>query len=313
MTSFLCYYTIIMQNIHIEHPEDSILNGDLSVLNWFTTNSNVTVKIDGSPAIVWGRNPSTGNFFVGTKSVFNKIKIKINESHQQIDNNHQGEVAEILHHCFDYLPRTNNIYQGDFLGFGGDSTYCANTITYEFPEKLTQNIIIAPHTYYEATTNRLRDCIKQPLKKRLTDTSHVLFVRPNVKISDQLDDIQDVCNFAKQIATLCEFPSNKQVTRIKKQLNTCIREGLEIDDITLEALASDNNVDINVLRLWKLVESIKMDMFCYLHPDDDILCTINDHYVDHEGYVMWNEFGLFKIVDRRTFSYHNFHVSRNRN
>ena len=302
-----------MQNIHIEHPEDSILNGDLSVLNWFTANSNVTVKIDGSPAIVWGRNPSTGNFFVGTKSVFNKIKIKINESHQQIDNNHQGEVAEILHHCFDYLPRTNNIYQGDFIGFGGNSTYCPNTITYDFPEKLTQNIIIAPHTYYEATTNRLRDCIKQPLKKRLTDTSHVLFVRPNVKISDQLDDIQDVCNFAKQIATLCEFPSVKQVTRIKKQLNTCIREGLEIDDITLEALASDNNVDINVLRLWKLVESIKMDMFCYLHPDDDIECTIDGHFVDHEGYVMWNEFGLFKIVDRRTFSYHNFHVSKNRN
>ena len=302
-----------MQNIHIEHPEDSILNGDLSVLNWFTANSNVTVKIDGSPAIVWGRNPSTGNFFVGTKSVFNKIKIKINESHQQIDNNHQGEVAEILHHCFDYLPRTNNIYQGDFIGFGGNSTYCPNTITYDFPEKLTQNIIIAPHTYYEATTNRLRDCIKQPLKKRLTDTSHVLFVRPNVKISDQLDDIQDVCNFAKQIATLCDFPSNKQVTRIKKQLNTCIREGLEIDDLTLDALASDNNVDINVLRLWKLVESIKMDMFCYLHPDDDIECTIDGHFVDHEGYVMWNEFGLFKIVDRRTFSYHNFHVSRNRN
>ena len=313
MTSFLCYYTIIMQNIHIEHPEDSILNGDLSVLNWFTANSNVTVKIDGSPAIVWGRNPSTGNFFVGTKSVFNKIKIKINESHQQIDNNHQGEVAEILHHCFDYLPRTNNIYQGDFIGFGGNSTYSPNTITYEFPEKLTQNIIIAPHTYYEATTNRLRDCIKQPLKKRLTDTSHVLFVRPNVKISDQLDDIQDVCNFAKQIATLCEFPSVKQVKRIKKQLNTCIREGLEIDDLTLEALASDNLIDINVLRLWKLVESIKMDMFCYLHPDDDIECTIDGHYVDHEGYVMWNEFGLFKIVDRRTFSYHNFHVSKNRN
>ena len=302
-----------MQNIHIEHPEDTILNGDLSVLNWFTADSNVTVKIDGSPAIVWGRNPSTGNFFVGTKSVFNKVKIKINESHQQIDNNHQGEVAEILHHCFDYLPRTNNIYQGDFIGFGGNSTYCPNTITYDFPEKLTQNIIIAPHTYYEATTNRLRDCIKQPLKKRLTDTSHVLFVRPNVKISDQLDDIQDVCNFAKQIATLCEFPSVKQVTRIKKQLNTCIREGLEIDDLTLEALASDNSIDINVLRLWKLVESIKMDMFCYIHPDDDIECTIDGHFVDHEGYVMWNEFGLFKIVDRRTFSYHNFHVSKNRN
>ena len=299
-----------MKNLHIEHTEDSILTGDLTVLDWFTADSNISVKIDGAPAIVWGTNPSTGNFFVGTKSVFNKVKIKINESHQQIDNNHQGEVAEILHHCFDYLPRTNNIYQGDFIGFGGNSTYCPNTITYDLSEKLTQNIIIAPHTYYEATTNRLRDCIKQPLKKRLTDTSHVLFVRPNVKISDQLDDIQDVCNFAKQIATLCEFPSDKQVTRIKKQLNTCIREGLEIDDITQEALASDNNIDVNVLRLWKLVQSIKLDMFQYIERQDDIECYIEDEECDHEGYVLVNEYGIYKIIDRDYFSRANFNRVR---
>ena len=76
-----------MKNTHIEHPEDSILNGDLSVLNWFTAKSKLSVKIDGAPAIVWGRNPATGNFFVGTKSVFNKVKIKINESHEDIDKN----------------------------------------------------------------------------------------------------------------------------------------------------------------------------------------------------------------------------------
>ena len=34
------------QNTHIEHPEDSILNGDLSVLDWFSTDSTVSVKID---------------------------------------------------------------------------------------------------------------------------------------------------------------------------------------------------------------------------------------------------------------------------
>jgi len=58
-----------MQNKHIEHPEDSILTGDLSVLDWFTAPSKVSVKIDGAPAIVWGRNPANGKFFVGTKSV----------------------------------------------------------------------------------------------------------------------------------------------------------------------------------------------------------------------------------------------------
>ena len=61
-----------LKNTHIEHPEDSVLNGDLTVLNWFTENGKISAKIDGAPAIVWGRNPRTENFFVGTKSVFNK-------------------------------------------------------------------------------------------------------------------------------------------------------------------------------------------------------------------------------------------------
>ena len=49
---------------HIEHPEDTILTGDLSVLNAFTTENNYSVKIDGSPAVVWGTHPETGKFFV---------------------------------------------------------------------------------------------------------------------------------------------------------------------------------------------------------------------------------------------------------
>ena len=42
------------QNTHIEHPEDSILNGDLSVLDWFSTDSTVSVKIDGKPCYCMG-------------------------------------------------------------------------------------------------------------------------------------------------------------------------------------------------------------------------------------------------------------------
>ena len=122
-----------MKNTHLQHPEDSILTGDLSVLDWFLEEKDLSVKIDGAPAIVWGINPATGNFFVGTKSVFNKVKIKINESHQDIDANHTGIVATILHNCFDYLPQTNGIFQGDFIGFGGSDEYTPNTITYKFP------------------------------------------------------------------------------------------------------------------------------------------------------------------------------------
>lgn len=59
--AFLCYHSY-MKNTHIEHPEDSILTGDLSVLDWFIAESNISAKIDGAPAIVWGTNPSNGKF-----------------------------------------------------------------------------------------------------------------------------------------------------------------------------------------------------------------------------------------------------------
>ena len=41
-----------MQLKHIEHPEDTILTGDLSAINWFTLQGKVSLKIDGCPAIV---------------------------------------------------------------------------------------------------------------------------------------------------------------------------------------------------------------------------------------------------------------------
>ena len=299
-----------MKNTHIEHPEDSVLNGDLSVLNWFTSNGNISTKIDGSPAIVWGTNPANDKFFVGTKSVFNKKLIKINHDHREIDRNHQGKVADILHKCLDNIHPTTGIYQGDFIGFGGNSTFLPNTIRYDFPEEdLNQEIIIAPHTYYECDDD-LRNAIPHPLQYTMKSDENVLYVQPKVTIDDDREDIQDMCSFARQMSTLCEFPSGKQVTRIKKQLNACIREGLEIDDITLEALAHDNNCDINVLRLWKLVQSIKHDMFPYIERQDEIDCYIDDEESDHEGYVFANEYGTFKIIDREFFSCANFNRVR---
>ena len=294
-----------MKNKHIEHPEDSILNGDLSVLNWFTADSHISVKIDGSPAIVWGTNPANNKFFVGTKSVFNKKLIKINHNHADVDRNHKGKVADILHLCLDNLPFTDNIYQGDYLGCGGTDSFNPNTIRYDFPDKVFQEIVIAPHTVYFAKKD-LRDAVAVPMDFTLIDTLNCKFVQPEVTLKEDRDSMIDRCNFARQIATLCEFPNDKQVTRIKKQLNTCIREEIEIDDITLDALAGDNEIDVNVLRLWQLVRSIKWDLFSFIERDDEIECYINDEECDHEGYVISNDYGTFKLVDRDVFSKNNF-------
>ena len=298
-----------MQNKHLEHPEDSVLSGDLNVLNWFTANGNISAKIDGSPAIVWGTNPVTNLFFVGTKSVFNKKLIKINHSHAEIDNNHSGKVATILHHCLDNLPRSVTIYQGDFIGFGGSDNYNPNTIRYFFPDTVSEEIIIAPHTYYIAESD-LRDAEAFPLEFNLESNNNVLFVKPDVYINSNRQDILERCNFARQVATLCEFPTNtRQIARIKKHFNACIKNDIEIDDITLEAIAHDNDCDVNVLRLWKLIQSIKIDLLCYhIEADDSIECYIEEERCDHEGYVLSNDYGSFKIVNREGFSKANFHL-----
>jgi len=294
-----------MKNKHIEHPEDSILNGDLSVLNWFTADSHISVKIDGSPAIVWGTNPANNKFFVGTKSVFNKKLIKINHNHADVDRNHKGKVADILHLCLDNLPFTDNIYQGDYLGCGGTNSFNPNTIRYDFPDKVFQEIVIAPHTVYFAKKD-LRDAVAVPMDFTLIDTLNCKFIQPEVTLKEDRVSMIDRCNFARQIATLCEFPNDKQVKTIKRQLNTCIREEIELDDLTIEALASDNEIDVNVLRLWQLVRSMKWDLFSFIERDDEIECYINDEECDHEGYVISNDYGTFKIVDRDVFSKNNF-------
>ena len=295
-----------MKNTHLQHPEDSILTGDLSVLDWFLAESELSVKIDGAPAIIWGTNPQTKKFFVGTKSVFNKKLIKINETHDDIDRNHSGVVADILHHCFDCLPSFDGIVQGDFIGFGGDDTFCPNTITYVFDEIIHQNIIVAPHTIYVTNTD-LRDAVASPMILCPKSTEHCLFVAPKC---NQLDEDWDsIVSFARQMSTLCEFMDDKQSKKVKQQLNACIREGFPVDDITQDAIANDNGIDVNVLRLWSLVKSIKDDML-FTCSNNGPEAFITDVKIDGEGYVRTNEFGMFKLVNRESFSHANFNMAR---
>lgn len=297
-----------MQNKHIEHPEDTILTGDLSALDWFLSDGHLSVKIDGAPAIVWGRNPATGNFFVGTKSVFNKVKIKINESHAEIDANHVGNVAEILHNCFDWLPHTDGIYQGDFIGYGGSDEYTPNTITYKFDTVIHQNIIVAPHTYYIADSD-LRDAVAYPMDYYISDTSYCKFVTPDARIfSGSYNkcagsfDVSEPVRFAKQIAHMVEFVDDKKAKEIKKQLNKCIRENTPIENDAFDC-------DWRLISFWKLVKSIKEDAL-YLCRNDGPRAFIEQDEIAAEGFVFSNEFGTLKLVNRERFSHANFNNAK---
>ena len=286
-----------MKNTHLQHPEDSILTGDLSVLDWFLAESELSVKIDGSPAIVWGTNPATGNFFVGTKSVFNKVKIKINETHDDIDRNHSGVVADILHHCFDCLPSFDGIVQGDFIGFGGDDTFCPNTITYIFDEIIDQNIIVAPHTLY-ATDNELKDAytIMDMVDMEIfDDTETCKFVQPRAWQIDE--DFAEIVGFARQMSQLVSFAEPIEAEKIKIDLNRCIREGREVDP--------DSFNNSRLISYWFLIKSIKEDML-FLCRNNGPKAYIGNKQCGGEGYVRTNDYGMFKLVNREQFSHANF-------
>ena len=289
-----------MKNTHLEHPEDSILSGDLSVLSWFLANSEMTVKMDGKPAIVWGTDPATGTKFVGTKSVFNKKKIKIAHSHQEIDDLYEGEVARILHDCLTFLPQYDGIVQGDFLGWGqGEDTFTPNTVTYVFPELIEQTIIVAPHTLY-ATDGELKDAytINDMVGMEFfNDTEYVKFVQPNCwEVADKYR-FSEIIGFARQMAQLVNFADPLDAEALKIALNKCIREGREINP--------DEFDNSRLISYWFLIKSIKEDML-KLCRNNGPKAYIGNRQCAGEGYVRTNEFGMFKLVNREVFSHANF-------
>lgn len=136
-----------MTSTHIEHPEDMILTGDLSVIDALYDNAFISMKMDGM-SLVWGTNPANGKFFVCTKAAFNKKKIRLCYTVEDILTHfgHQIEVVDILTNCLFHLPKTDKIIWGDWLGFGHTDVLTQNTLTYAFPEAIDQKLVIAPHT-----------------------------------------------------------------------------------------------------------------------------------------------------------------------
>lgn len=146
-----------MSNTHITHIEDLVFSqGNLGVVktihfleqlvNIVSGNKSeceITTKWDGSPSIICGEK---NGFFVGTKSVFNKVP-KLNYTNEDIDKNHHDpHLNIILKTALKHLPELNmkGIYQGDLLYTWHDThlqkiegvqylTFKPNTITYAVP------------------------------------------------------------------------------------------------------------------------------------------------------------------------------------
>ena len=300
LTSITNFYLFSkMLNKHIEHPEDTILMGDLSVLDAFSSENHYSVKIDGSPAIVWGTNPDNGKFFVGTKSVFNKRTPKVNYTVEDIERNHKDfGLQSILIRCLNCLPHTDRIFQGDFIGFGGYRDYKPNAISYTFAEVQNTGVVVAPHTEYKGDS--MKSMNAEPLKEKLGEG----FVQPDAWLSELGADrnLEQLIGFARQMATLVEFATPTEAKYIKQDLNAYIRDG---DEIVAEEFAN-----YQLVRLWLLVKSIKEQFTLRMRDNFDAECFIGNEYISGEGYVMAGKHGTYKLVDRETFSHYNFNIIR---
>ena len=174
------------KNTHLEHLEDLVFNagyaGAMSALDYVEslrqmlaegtgTTTKLTVKWDGSPAIICGTDPDSGRFFVGTKSVFAKAEPKVCRSARDIEKFYgdQPDLAAILASALQHLKKLGigGVIQGDLLfkeggvdtaDINGEPclTFTPNTITYAVPaaSELGQRIQRAKlgiifHTSYE--------------------------------------------------------------------------------------------------------------------------------------------------------------------
>lgn len=210
---------------HLEHAEDHPLNAGVAgfehardtlqnVHDSMRSGAPVSIstKYDGSPSIVFGHHPETGQFFVASKSAFNKTP-KLNYSEEDIDNNHGRApgLAAKLKTALKQLPKVTpkeGVYQGDIMHsggkrknnpegdvseHGGKAHFTPNTITYstndpeEQQKALGSKLGVAVHTAYhgptfaemKATYNAGSTGFGNHKDVHLLDVSH-----PGAKLSD---------------------------------------------------------------------------------------------------------------------------------
>jgi len=291
------------KNLHLEHPEDLLLTGNLWVLeSMMEEPDHISVKMDGAPAIVWGIDPETGDEFIGTKSVFNKRKKMIAYSVEDIDTHygHHPDVAALLKACWKHLPFTKNIIQGDFIGYGcGIDTLKPNTIEYVFDESIDQQIVVAPHTVYEGDT--LRDAVAFPLAKDLKSTKDCLFIQP-------FTDRKRLGFSAPNISNpdVIGFLDDKEAAEAKKAINAVIREGKRLTDENLtDILGCPHLANLYLLTI-DLKEDVMNSFIVYNTPK----AYIAGHRVSAEGFVLHSQGASLKLVDRPVFAHHNFNSGR---
>ena len=293
-------------NKHLTHLEELILtdkmDGAVRAINYLEALTEVldsntpravnsTVKYDGAPAVVLGKDPR-GNFFIGSKSVFNKIP-KANYSIEDIKRNHAEApgLVDKLVKTFIHFKDVNfdSVYQGDFLfdeqikevqDIDGVAhvIFKPNTIVYAVPveseegQKIVNSEIgVVFHTEYNVTLDE-EGYMRFSTKKFGVDVTN-LDPGPNVYVKDAFFEndagyitlteeetsyVNELINTAKQNLQNLDFDklSDKLLASLNTYINTEIRTG---EFLTNTDASFQQFVQWFTARLDKQIDKLKSD------------------------------------------------------
>jgi hypothetical protein len=288
---------------HLEHVEDVMLHtGSAGIrqsidflesvydflLGAKTNNRFVTtLKIDGSMALVFGKDPETGKFFVGTKSVFNK-EPKINFTDADIKRNHpQPGVQSALSAALKVLKNVpfKSIYQGDLLYrqnelstsvVHGEKTivFTPNTLSYGVPAhtplgKKVKNskLGIAIHTKYSGPSITELEATLGVNTRDLPKTSDVWL------LPTEIDDLTGVAKLTEREQQLIRKALSK-VEFFYKKLDKSF-----IDSVTVSPTAETKPIK-RVFAKWYngVIKAGEKT-----HDAEELLASLLDYMQAHEG------------------------------
>ena len=280
----------IKQLKHLEHLEDEMLNYGVDgckaavaflkelrkMLGHQDSTGFMQTKWDGAPSVICGTDPQTGEFFVGTKSVFNKTEPKICYTEEYIDGYYSGDLAEKLKFSLRYFKELGikGVVQGDLLftsdlrseRVDGESLYTfrPNTITYGIPidhpigkAARVAKIGVVFHTHY--TGEEISD-MQARAGADVEGSQNVLVVKndtPMHKVGFSARELQSFDNHVQKIERMCslagdfldDLVSNMGSTGdakfhistyIKQFFNSEVRAGTQITNVdeTVNALVN---------------------------------------------------------------------------
>ena len=275
----------VTQLKHLEHLEDEMLNygvagchaavsflEELARMLGHQADSRgfMQTKWDGAPSVICGTDPNSGQFFVGTKSVFAKSP-KLCITDEDVDQWYEGDLAEKLKFSLKYFKKLNirGIVQGDLLftdssrsveNIQGEKLYTfrPNTITYGIPvdhpigKKVGQaKIGVVFHTHYRgddfqsmqalagAPINQFNNVAECAVISNDTPVNEVTLSDQDVrKFKDSIQKIERMCGicgeFLDNLVENTGTTGDKKfhvASYLKQYFNNEIREGRTITNV----------------------------------------------------------------------------------